>query len=670
MKKRSMALTWIAIVTVVIPGCSRDLVECPGSIEAPLQTRLSEFSKRYSGVIPDERNHQRALIHLGLPGKTTITLWYALAVDAKVKFDHGRPQIGIDVNNVTIPHFVAGTSVVYHAYNPRHRTGRIDIGYLSSATTYKISVRGITEAQVDLNATTRPDNDSNSVRFLASSCFQPFRYKEPYGISLSTVEVLRALHARSQDVSANAPHFSVMAGDQIYVDPGAELKDSGTGTNQLAYLFGPRSDKLRSYLKEAPDFLNELYRLHFGLYPFDGTLKHIPSIMMWDDHDIRDGWGSQGDEWMRGWRSYGQFSQDAFQAWQAARNPNFPSLDKAGVWIGDNGDRLPSHTASSPRHQGFSFDWGMGTFFIADSRTVRNFGKGIGLGDSQLADIRDWVNRQKTPDRRDLPRVLVFSFPVPLAGMKQREVGFDGTLIGKGHLKDDSHDRSWSLPDERLMILRLLADHVRAHPNHSLLLLTGDVHYTGIQRMTDLTPGHEGRHLGYEIICSGLAQTEFGRGSQSSANFGSLDGPDWQTQIHVRNHGALVGPCFAEILLAPVKGRPVVTLMFYPGSLPDKERKWSAVRLDDKFLRKPTLFHPCEIRENSVDGTSRTFHRRTLSWLDIDLPTLISPSPIIIGEENCPTSRWAPDLTGLAPPDTSEGQKARAEATGSGKPTE
>jgi PhoD-like phosphatase len=73
------------------------------------------------------------------------------------------------------------------------------------------------------------------------------------------------------------PHFVVMMGDQVYVD------------DDEPNVFEDHFDSPRAVRRRA---LAETYRRNWSREPVRKVLANFPTYMIWDDHEIRDGWAS------------------------------------------------------------------------------------------------------------------------------------------------------------------------------------------------------------------------------------------------------------------------------------------------------------------------------------------------------------------------------------------
>lgn len=114
----------------------------------------------------------------------------------------------------------------------------------------------------------------------------------------------------------------LLGGDQVYCDELEKSKDGGQGFVRKLELSGDNSG-VEDRLREA--FIGQ-YHKYWGHAAFRKVNARVPSLAMWDDHDITDGWGSrlesfQGNEIKPHWQRYFEVAREAFEAYQAVRNP-------------------------------------------------------------------------------------------------------------------------------------------------------------------------------------------------------------------------------------------------------------------------------------------------------------------------------------------------------------
>jgi hypothetical protein len=605
-------LSWKCVFVIVIASsvsCStftssklsgpvEDRTISPEAFLQPYQEAWRRLESKTTGI--DEQE----MIHLGLPTTNSVTIWYALA--------KGVPRINaldvLQLNDGDHQEMVPKGTLL-HVFNQTHQVGRIEISKLAAGSTYRFVLRGGgLRSPRHIVASTKPiTNDAFS--FVAGSCFQPWHVgpgDQTY-LAEETASLLRAFKQRAlaRQRGENGPSFYLGLGDQIYVDPGAG------DAARISYLYGKHSERMRGSLDATPNVLRSLYRYHLGLRPMDEALSGIPSAMMWDDHDIRDGWGSQRDEDGPGWQRYYSYAREAFVAFQAARNPVYQTSAAPDIWEDITGISQSSEGLTIKTNLGrgfdFAFTWGAAEFFVADGRSERNFREARGMSHEQLNKVDEWLRQLAL--KRDEPRLLVFCFPVPLAG----GYAITGKLAARMPLegRDDAAERPYILAEEWSRLLNALYGHVRANRKHRLLILSGDVHYSGIQILRD---ANDSSVLGYEIVSSGLAQSKFNH-----------QGPFWLTVgrvehgVILENRGYYAGPCFVEIFVSAgdLITAPKTKILFYPAAeRPSKIhdsrlREFTTLNLNvsnigPEFALAPEDYPPNKPLPNFIPGRQRT----------------------------------------------------------------
>ena len=96
-----------------------------------------------------------------------------------------------------------------------------------------------------------------------------------------------------------AYHLLVLGGDQLYSDEiWGQLKTLRDWNDLPDKKKGAQpSEKMR---REIESFYFNLYLRQWSREGIRDVLASIPSLMMWDDHDIFDGWGSYSEK-QQGW---------------------------------------------------------------------------------------------------------------------------------------------------------------------------------------------------------------------------------------------------------------------------------------------------------------------------------------------------------------------------------
>lgn len=492
------------------------------------------------------------MVHPGIPDdKGKVRLWYLLRQNAT---PDGGWRLDVVKENAVVDHAgSAKVSIRPGPTHPVHRTGYIDVSDLEPDSVYRLELSGgglsRTHSVTIRTPPTDPSRASGTFSFLVSSCFLPWA-TEPGGLTLreETRNVMSSLLNRATAPIEHRPAFHLKLGDQIYTDGGA---DGDRQESRAAYLRGSFSDAVQSAEDQVDHVLNRLYRYNFGLPAIDASMTGIPTAMMIDDHEVRDGWGSYRVEDEAPWREFYGRGLDAFQAFQASRNPG-----------GGKGIARPFDLYREEDSFHFSFKWGPATrFFVLDTRSRAGcvdpkYDRRDAVCAQQLAQFRGWI---EDAAKNSGPTLLVVALAVPLT-LFESDSGRLSARTAFSALADDAADR---LTDaERIRLLTLLADHLKVHPAHRLLILSGDVHYSGI---TTLRLGDgSGDVRGYEIISSGLAQQGFKRANSfvSSELVGRMP-------FVVTTHGVHAVPSFAEIFVSPGRdpsAAPEVKVLFYPSA--------------------------------------------------------------------------------------------------------
>lgn len=525
----------------------------------------------------------RALVQLALPQPTVLSFWLA-------------PERGQSLDpSITLP-AVAGAQLRLTGLGTSGVV-RADISGLSPNTTYTVAVRHHPQGPSHaLHATTAPDRSFEPFSFLASSCFSPFAARQtlrdsllelrlprlngvelpgPY-ITQRTAHVLGLLEQRALASAADRPSFFLGLGDQIYVDP-----DQGSGRSMLS----GRSSQQRLYApSEVREFFETVYRATFTLKPFAAALTALPSALMWDDHEIRDGWGSQCDENANEgeWRPHLQAARDFFVAWQGARNPS--RRPDGPTWGELRGAAQLGPDLTQSRELDFGFDWGaQATFFVMDLRSYRNSVDHRVVSEAQLQRLEQWL-----VSRGSEPTVFVLGSPLPLC---QAPRLFDRLQEHTPLRRDDMTDAWWSQAQEqqRARVLGIIQRHFSAHKLHRLVILSGDVHYSELLELTDAS----GSVFGHEIVSSGLAQSFFKIFRTTTQRRSALPGG-----VYARGIGRFHGPAFAEVFVTPDASQtsaPRVQLTFHAavtrsGSILANVHGPSARRLELPLSRMPASF--------------------------------------------------------------------------------
>lgn len=184
--------------------------------------------------------------------------------------------------------------------------------------TYKILDDGKPEyfglAESDFSFKTMNEDDGRELKFVAISCngIEEYEHHNKTGNAWAMWERLLAECEKNNDLS-----FCLLAGDQIYMDDEFE--------------------KDKNFISKSPNEIRarilSVYTKYWGNISYRKIMARVPSFLMWDDHDLIDGFGSRPEQFSKTgietkeWAEYRKYLTEAFYEFQASRNPgNFSKL--------------------------------------------------------------------------------------------------------------------------------------------------------------------------------------------------------------------------------------------------------------------------------------------------------------------------------------------------------
>ncbi|MBK8210715.1 MAG: alkaline phosphatase family protein [Rhodospirillales bacterium] len=255
-------------------------------------------------------------------------------------------------------------------------------------------------------------------------------------------------------------HLLLLGGDQIYADqlwaeiPALRRFNGRPRAERLTTRAGP------GLVRALETFYVETYCRRFTPEPIAAALASIPTLMMWDDHDIFDGWGSYSEE---------EQACDVFQAVFAAARSCFSLFQL------QNDPDAPTWPAL-PGQGGFNTLLRIGEIglLVLDLRSERTL--------HQVLAPSTWdVVFAALDGTHGLRHLLVMS-SIPVV---HPDLSFAGQTLdllpGEQDLEDDLHDQ-WSSYDhrtERLRLLHRLLDFAEREGTR-VTILSGDVHVAGL----------------------------------------------------------------------------------------------------------------------------------------------------------------------------------------------
>lgn len=283
-------------------------------------------------------------------------------------------------------------------------------------------------------------------------------------------------------------HYMVMTGDQIYADTMARkvpaLAALDLGAKAVIRLDLDRAGKAEVQ-RQLAAYFERLYIATWSDPDIAAALASIPSVMMWDDHDIIDGWGShpealQGSDLMRAIYPVARTYFEIFQVRTAANSSLICSED---------------NKQAGRHHYSMHLKLRSVELVVLDNRSQRT--RHRVMTDAQYEDVARVLTGELFDDEADeQDRLLCIVIPVPVAhldysalaeGLLARLSGdrFTSTLS----LVDDAIDH-WGHANHRIEQKRLLdlifeaARSATRRPYH-VCIVSGDVHSAGAATITD-----------------------------------------------------------------------------------------------------------------------------------------------------------------------------------------
>lgn len=255
----------------------------------------------------------------------------------------------------------------------------------------------------------------------------------------------------------------LMGGDQLYADSLWTEVKSLSDWSEL-----PRCEKIKRKAsklmrEKIEQFYDKLYRDRWSNKSMSLMLASVPSVMMWDDHDIFDGWGSYPED-IQGCEVYRAIFQSAkkyFELFQIRSLKN-QSLLNAGAG-----------------HYAFAFSFRQYHIVAIDNRSERTL--------QQVMSEQQWqdFNRVLSAYNEAGDLLLLTAVPVVYRDFSFTESAFDVTPWEE-ELTDDlkDHWRAKEHQGERARLIMRLLDNAAKRKGRTLLL-SGDVHIGCLGVVTD-----------------------------------------------------------------------------------------------------------------------------------------------------------------------------------------
>lgn len=273
-----------------------------------------------------------------------------------------------------------------------------------------------------------------------------------------------------------AYHLMIMGGDQVYsdliwdeVEPLREWLDKPLDQRVYEEFTGEMRE-------EVERFYFHLYRKRWRQKEPAEVMSQVPSLMMWDDHDIFDGWGSYPKDQQESAVYKGVYEQarEHFRLFQLQSRED---RDLPEAMLRKSGGSSEAGEAARGEQENFTYAYRIGEIAVVvlDMRSERT--RRRVMAPESWEALRGWMRGSLEGCRHLL---LVSSIPVVYVNANMLESTL-GLVPGHQDLEDDFRDqwRSRAHLEERLRLVHDLLDLSR-NEHCRVTIVSGDVHLAAL----------------------------------------------------------------------------------------------------------------------------------------------------------------------------------------------
>ncbi|QGA48447.1 alkaline phosphatase D family protein [Pseudomonas brassicacearum] len=365
------------------------------------------------------------------------------------------------------------------------------------------------------------------------SCHDPFNANGSYGAWPLFLEKMDVSNAR----------FAIGGGDQVYVDCQESkhfpdiwewLKDNKDD------LIAECSTKGKLDLKKLDAYLLNLYRWYYRVYwkfpHLQEAFSKYPQYMMWDDHEIMDGWGSRTDEERIAIISR-YFERDdkvidrklVNSMWMAARTAYFEYAHSHNPETGVSKGSLKKPETCI---WDYGFEKGGIPFYMLDMRGHHDVEtpekKNFLLGTKQIERFQEWL---KSSVNSSSPLLFVVS-PVPFVHWKSVLLTAGSWLDSAKDDCMDEWDHSSNHAERNILLDSIFPALDKS--GKTLVFISGDVHCAAAFRLS-----HDKYRKAsiYQVTSSAISRMPAGQFAGTGiANSGKINGHDSIYFEHLFSH--------------------------------------------------------------------------------------------------------------------------------------
>lgn len=273
-----------------------------------------------------------------------------------------------------------------------------------------------------------------------------------------------------------------MGGDQVYADAIWTKISLLKSWNELDRKEKVKRRATKNMVKQIDRFYSELYVDRWNREPMASMLASIPSIMMWDDHDIFDGWGSYPEDIQ---------TCDVYQAIFHSARKHFELLQVRGK---QNRSLMQLNTQPIV-HYGATLTFRDYDILVLDNRSERSLSKV--MGSEQWQSVSSYLAQNTSPNL-----LILSAVPVVYRDFSFAEGAVDATPWEE-ELTDDlkDHWRAKEHEGERSRLIMHLLESGNRRQGRSVIL-SGDVHVGALGVIRDRRS--ENNRPVHQVVSSGI----------------------------------------------------------------------------------------------------------------------------------------------------------------------
>ena len=422
----------------------------------------------------------RLWLRSGEPGGFTAVLFDREDKEAKSRFGEIRREI---VDASFDGFITARVDVDWRT----DTTGVADISGLNPATKYRYAVWSHRESRFIIGHDRKrhfctPSADKGDFSFGLMSCNMPFAdnkvglIKHAWLSRIPKVKNMDLWGIADEVFNRHKADFVIAGGDQVYSDGVESLNIVDYLNDKLPEMRGANGEFLPPSEEDMLSWYRDIYRGYWGFPAIRAIYSQFPTYMIWDDHEIMDGWGSHKiksgeelNEILPDYEKHRICSHEARDLIERMKRAAFKCYH----------EYQHSHNPDMATTEGI-YDY---HFFHKDSAVYVLDGRGHRdiesssykvLGEEQFGRFRDFIN---DPETGKNAKFLFVVSAVPILHAKTIVGALEGGLAADiANLDDDLRD-AWECKahdKERRELLDLLF--TAAGKGMRICILSGDVH--------------------------------------------------------------------------------------------------------------------------------------------------------------------------------------------------